>query len=63
MGEDTTVSVVAFSLHLAVMLGMGLWYYRRNYDMSEFVPGGRKLRGIIVAFFGTVTADTQVSLR
>ncbi|WP_166844289.1 sodium/proline symporter [Isoptericola sp. BMS4] len=58
MDGSTTASVVAFVLYLAVMLGMGLWFMRRNDDVGDFAIGGRRL-GTFAATLSAKATDSS----
>ena len=46
---DTTIIAAVFVIYLGVMVVIGMKYYNKEDDMSEYILGGRKLPPIAVA--------------
>ena len=46
---DTIIIGAIFVVYLLIMVAIGMKYYNKNDDMSEYILGGRKLPPIAVA--------------
>ncbi|MCX8124658.1 MAG: sodium/proline symporter PutP [Spirochaetes bacterium] len=44
-----TATFITFGLYLVVLLGIGLYYYDKSHDISDFILGGRKLGKFVMA--------------
>ncbi len=42
-------TIIAFSVYLALMLGIGLFFYLRTKNLSDYILGGRQLNGAVAA--------------
>jgi len=49
MLEGNLAILVAFVLYLGVMLGIGIYYYKKTADLSDYVLGGRGLGSWVTA--------------
>lgn len=49
MLEGNLAILVAFILYLGVMLGIGIYYYKKTTDISDYVLGGRGLGSWVTA--------------
>ncbi|MFW5827470.1 MAG: sodium/proline symporter PutP [Alkalispirochaeta sp.] len=43
MAQDNPVIIATFILYLVFMLGVGVFFYRRTKDLSDYILGGRKV--------------------
>ncbi|WP_017559312.1 sodium/proline symporter PutP [Nocardiopsis baichengensis] len=43
MDQSLLASVLTFAAYFVVMVGIGLWVYKRTVSLSDFVLGGRRL--------------------
>lgn len=43
MASTNTAILAAFGLYLAAMMAIGIYFYRKEQNMSEYILGGRKL--------------------
>lgn len=49
MLNDSLVILVVFILYLGLMLGIGIYYYKKTSDLSDYVLGGRGLGSWVTA--------------
>ena len=49
MSYDTICIIATFVLYLGVMLGIGIYFYRKNSNVSDYVLGGRNLNPWVAA--------------
>ena len=42
-GREGAVLLTTFVLYLAVIVGVGVWFYGSNRDLEDFVLGGRRI--------------------
>ncbi len=42
-------TLLAFSIYLLMMLGIGVYFYLRTKNLSDYILGGRKLNGAVAA--------------
>ena len=43
---DSIAIIIAFLLYLLFMMAIGVYFYYRTHNMSDYILGGRKLGGM-----------------
>ncbi|MDP9806103.1 sodium/proline symporter [Trueperella bonasi] len=47
--SDTTWQIITMGVYFLIMIGIGVWAYRRTTDVDDYMLGGRQLNPVVAA--------------
>jgi sodium/proline symporter len=47
--DRESIILLTFAVYLIVLLGIGIFFWRRTHDLSDYILGGRKLGSLVAA--------------